>query len=308
MIIWSGFGILVFIFLLISGWLTSYSFDHTGIWGTPFIAWTMIWASIPTFLLWLGLRGASQGEQELEPGEIPVERSKYFTGHSFMFIPVLFWGPGLLIWGIYILMGADPEPKEYDYSSVTSTEEDAGLSGERIINFWNPTRDSLEINTTYADDGRHRMTEMIKARSVIYGTYKADHYRFEFGGKKQKITVKGATLEGENTCDETWYVMDHDLDLVLMDVTVACSDTMNKSELTDVDWMSKVEERYKGGGLIEPKFSLLNKKRKLKVYDPGFTLPTSVEDKQIIYALIPIYRDVKLTEEYLDSCVIDVCF
>ena len=81
MIIWRGAGIVVLIFFGISAWLTSYSFEDTRFGNPPYIGWTMIWASFPSFLLWLGLRGGNDEEKELEPGEIPQQRKPYFTGH-----------------------------------------------------------------------------------------------------------------------------------------------------------------------------------------------------------------------------------
>ena len=152
------------------------------------------------------------------------------------------------------------------------------------------------------------MNENIGAGSIIYATYDADHYTFVHGGKEKSITVHGSDAEGDHTYSQAWYVLDKEIDLIMINVTMACSDTVDRVELADMDWKSKIIERYIGGQLIEPEILLKNKKSKLTVIDPGFDLPLEIEKGEKVYSLIPIRNDLKTTEEYLDSMIIELCY
>lgn len=298
-VIWRGAGILVLIGFILCAWLTSYAFEDTRFGNGSYIGWTMIWSSIPTILLFLVLKNWPQSEPA--PGEIPTRSSHW--SHSFFFIPVAIWPVIFLGGGLYLINTSE---SDLNYGTVDVPEEEK-LYGERIINFWNPTQDSISIETYYANSGEQRMNQKIAGGNILFATYTADNYRFNYKNRKREVKVQGAKYTDTLSYDQAWYVLDHKTDLVLVDVTVACSDTIDKIELAAIDWMELVVERYKGGELIEPK---LRSKRKMKnkVIDPTFQLPLSHGDKEVVYSLIPINRDIDLTEEYLDSMVIDICF
>lgn len=295
-----GAGILVLVFFFISAWLTSYSFEDTRLGNGAFMGWSMIWTSIPTLLLYFIIRGWPASEPA--PGEVPSK-----TIHSFMFVPVIIWPILLAGGGYYFVHNSSGSDSDSDYAD-TNSDLPSQLEGERIINFWNPHKDSVLVDVTYSEDGSQRMNENIGAGSIIYATYDADHYTFVHGGKEKSITVHGSDAEGDHTYSQAWYVLDKEIDLIMINVTMACSDTVDRVELADMDWKSKIIERYIGGQLIEPEILLKNKKSKLTVIDPGFDLPLEIEKGEKVYSLIPIRNDLKTTEEYLDSMIIELCY
>ena len=82
-------------------------YEDTRLGNGDFMGWSMIWSAVPTFLLYLVLRKYHLKEKELAPGEIAPsqeEKSKYFTGHSFFWIPVAFWPFIFLFLGIYLVL------------------------------------------------------------------------------------------------------------------------------------------------------------------------------------------------------------
>lgn len=300
--VYRGAGILILVFFFICAWLTSYSFEDTRLGNGAFMGWSMIWTSIPTLLLYFIIRAWPASEPA--PGEIPTK-----TTHSFMFVPVLIW-PILLAGGGYYFVhnsGDSESDSDSDYAE-TNSDLPSQLEGERIINFWNPHEDSVLVDVIYSEDGSQRMNENIGAGGIIYATYDADHYTFVHGGKEKSITVHGSDAEGEHTYSQAWYVLDKEIDLILLNVTSACSDTINREELEAMDWQSTIIERYTGDQLIELEISLENENNKLTVVDPGFDLPLEKEKGEKVYSLIPIRNDLKTTEEYLDSMIIELCY
>jgi hypothetical protein len=296
---WTGARIVVLIFLFISAWLTSYAFEDTRFGNGSYMGWTLIWASIPTVLLFFIIKGWP--ESEPAPGEIPSKSSHW--SHSFMFIPVAIWPVILLGGGLYLINSSEPDP---DYGVVDVPHEE-NLEGERIINFWNPTSDTLEMNTYYESSGEQRMNQTIPPGHIRYATFEANNYKFKYKNRKGEVKVQGAEFTDALSYDQAWYILDHKVDLVLLDVTIACSDTVDRDELRDVNWMELVEERYKGGELIEPKLKSVRNIQNT-VIDPTFNLPLAHAKKEKVFSLIPIDRDTEITEDYLDSVVIEICF
>lgn len=298
--IWSGSGISVLIYFGLSAWLTSYSFDDVTLGNGAYMGWSMIWACIPTFLHTLALMAMTKDEVKLEPGEVPAK-----TKHAFMFIPVGIWAVILLAGGIYFVIKSPAEMEEETVQEIPEVENE--LEGERVINFWNPTDKTITVDATYNSSGEHRMTETIEPNNIRYATYVADYYDISFGNKKRKIKVEGGNCEDSTCYDQTWFLLDKNLDLVLIEVTDVCNTTINKGGIREINWLAKKPKRYEGGDLIEP---VLKAKSGIyyRVVDPSFTLPTKVEEGQVIYSLVPIETGLKLTEAYLDSMIIDLCF
>lgn len=305
-IVWRGIGIAVPIVLVIVGIINSYFFEDARFGNGYYMGWNMFWSSLVLGLVALGIKGGESEERELEPGEI-YQPAK----HDFFWIPVWVWAAVFFGWGLYLVFTAtDTSENTYDYDySETISGIPEGVSNERKINFWNPQEDSVTVNTTYAEDGSHRMTETIKSGNVIYGDYYADKYRVEYLGKQKKITVHGTEADGDHIYNDGWCILGKGIDFYVLETTTACSDTINRGEIRAIDWMPLIKgDRYDGSKLVEFDLRLKDKSKTLDVYGPGFTLPVEHDANTIIYSIIPIQSELELTEEYLDSMVIDVCY
>src|SRR5690606_11300858 len=139
MIIWRGLGILVFVILFISGWIMSYYFEDTRLGNGSFMGWSMLCSVVPTLLLYLAVIKYNIKVKDLTPGEIPTEKSKVFTGHSFFFIPVVFWLPIFLVLGLILVIRSAPDSSEEEIANnaTEKSSENDKLKGELVVNFWN---------------------------------------------------------------------------------------------------------------------------------------------------------------------------
>jgi hypothetical protein len=297
---WRGAGIFVLIFFLICAWLTSYAFVDTRLGNGSFIGWSMVWTAIPTIILYFVIK--NWPESEPAPGEIQTKSTHW--GHSFMFIPVIIWPVVFLGGGLYLINVSAKEQPE----SNTHLLEETVLEGERIINFWNPSEETLTMSTFFKENGQERMSEDIEAGKIVYGIYDADEYSFQYKNRKRNVSIQGSTINDTLSYDQAWFILDHKIDLLLVDVSLACSDKINETELRAIDWKEKIIDRFKGGQLIEPIVKSSDGKTKQTVIEPGFQLPLSIGESEIIYALIPIHRDSVATESVLDDEVVELCY
>ncbi len=340
-IVWRGAGILVPILLFVAGWIMSFWYDDYTMKNAPWFGQTLLYSGILILLLGLGMSGASDEEakEAAEAGEAAPARSK----HDFFWIPMSIWGLLFICFGTYTLIwGGESEP---DYSSgVSDTEYVEGASDEaedgeemldkRIINFYNPTDDSLRY--LIADKYDWVEKKKVGPHSYEWGEYYDRGYllaAFDLGsekmisipndqytdeslyetvekdGSKYMQRLVGPATANKNDYDEVWLVMDGKHDLVLVDVSVTCTDTINKTEIRAINWEDKVVETYPGIELIEP---LYRKKpsgdEKFTVYGPEESLPLELKENEIVYSLIPILRGEKITNEYLAEKIIEVCY
>ncbi|MCH2235760.1 MAG: hypothetical protein MK078_16080 [Crocinitomicaceae bacterium] len=306
--IWRGGGIIVPIFLVISGWLTGYAFDDVRFGNNVFMGWTMIWASIPLGLLGLAFIGMNAPDPET--GEQPPK-----SRHDFFFIPVWIWALFFLVFGIY-WVNKDPDPG-FNYTNdvveQTADNEDRNVSNnegsnlhEQIVNFYNPYEDTVNVQVD-SEDGEGLMDSDIPPGHIRYFNLEKGHYVVKHYGMEDEIYVKGSEAVDSTTYDEAWFVAGGGYDLIFLDVTEACTDAINKTELRDIDWTSRVEKRHAGNEIMFPRV-YGNGKTKYLIKEPGFTLPTSVQENQKVFALIPIKHSQETTEEYLDEMVIDICY
>ena len=307
--IWRGGGIIVPIFLFISGWLTGYAFDDTRFGNNIFMGWTMIWASIPLGLL--GLAFIGMNTEDPETGEKPPK-----SYNDFFFIPVWIWALFFLVFGIY-WVNKDPSPG-FNYSNdvteqVTSDDEDEDdrevvetTVHKQIVNFYNPYNDTINVQVD-SEDGEGLMDSDIPPGHVRYYNLEKGHYIVSHYGMEDEIYVKGSESVDSTTYDEAWFVAGGGYDLIFLDVTEACNNKITKGEIRDIDWTSKIEKRHAGNEIMFPRV-YGDGRTKYLIKEPGFTLPTSVQKGQKVFALIPIPHSQETTEEYLDDMVIDVCF
>ncbi|MBD3638832.1 MAG: hypothetical protein HUJ25_15875 [Crocinitomicaceae bacterium] len=302
-LIWKGAGILVPILWFICGWITSYWFEDTRLGNGAFMGWTLLWSSIPVLLLALLLRSMGKQEQSLEPGEIPQKKR-----HEFFWLPVWVWGAGFLIGGLFLIL-TSPDETESEEETVSNEElELERLVGEKTVNFWNPTDETIAMTCTYVEDGEVRLSDSIPAKYVHYATLDADKYYVNFEQHEIEITVHGEQVTDTNSYDQGWFILDPNIDLLLVDVSEVCNAKIVRDEIRAIDWTKKVRERYEGGQLIEPRLDASTKNIKYRVMDPGFTLPLKKGTNETVFSLIPIDRRSEATDVYLDSMVIAICF
>ena len=310
MIFWRGFGIGVFVIFLICAWIMSYQFDDTSFGNGMYMGYTMLCAFAPTLVMYLALRKNHLKEKELAPGEIAKpqeEKSKIFTGHSFFFIPVAIWPLIFLVGGLYFSFSSKGGVEtSTSNTEVRDIKEDKVLGdnefyGELVINFWNPYSDSTQV-ITYYDDDQLRMDETIAPNYIIYGTYDAGLYSVETRHYKniENIDVRGSGDIDEGSYHQGWYVLNPELDLLLVDVNDICADIM-ESDVRAIDWSKRVEERYIGGTLIVAELISEGNSVDYKVIDPDRAIPTTKGDSESIYALVPINYKDDVTDEYLDD-------
>lgn len=309
MIFWRGLGILVFVIFCLGAWIMSYYYADTRLGNGAYMGWSMLCSVVPTLLLYLALRKYNLKEKELAPGEIPVEKSKIFTGHSFFFIPVVFWAPIFLVVGLILINGSSSDSSNQQVAEDREVEvsEDDQVRGEQVVNFWNPNDDTTAI-TTYYKDGSERMHEVIPPKYIRYATYDAGIYGFEYAGYKKQITIHGAADLDTNSYNQAWFLLDPKIDLLLVEVSEACDKAVTEKELRAIDWTLRVEKRYEGGQLMQPVLDASETEKHYTVIDPGWPLPLEIGKNQVVYALIPIEGSEKTTDEFLDERIVKLCF
>ncbi len=326
--IWRGAGIIVPIIFFICGWVVSYWIDDTRLGNSDFLGWTAFYAGIFCFILGLGFIGSKEDEfQDMQPGEIPVKKK-----HDFFWIPVIIWGVLFLVWSAYLLMG-DSEESEYesDYDVEQLMDEDPTT---RIINFYNPNEDTMSYliedlgdfeEVSSVSPNSYVSTEVDMNTYWIVGFDHEDelvltypHEDFRDDKSKYKLVeeeVNGEMIkyfqriiepatEDKRDYDEAWVVLDGDHDLVLVDVSETCNDTIKKGTMRHMDWLELVENVYDGHDVIEPLYEKRNGSKTFTVLPPGKSIPLDLDKKEVVYCLVPIKKGKKLTNEYLAEMLI----
>lgn len=301
--IWRGSGITVPIFLFISGWIMSFWFPDTRLGNYPFIGWSMLWAGILLTLQGAAVWGG--GVPDPETGEIPLKR-----GHDFFWIPVLFWGIGLIGLSIWLI---NKEPKESFYSSnyeeviQNIQDEDENEETTRLVNFYNPFKDSVFIELFDAKTKESIIDATIPPLNTRYKEFEFNRYDIVIDENKYRITIGKSKNPNSDDYDEVWYVLGGGVDILLVDVTEACDEEVTREDLRGIDWTERITKRYDGDNLIEPSLISTPKKKRI-IFGIGDKLPLEHRKKEIIYALIPIEDGVNPTDEYLDEKIIRLCF
>ena len=315
MIVWRGAGILVPIVLLISGWLTSYWFEDTRLGNPEYMAWTLLWSGIVVTIFGMGAWPLSKDPQ--------TGKLRYIGNNDFLWIPMFVWGVGFLFFSIKSF-NTEPNPV-YDYSQYASdvksnknldkspTEvpfpmNEKGIAkGERIIKFYNPTNETIEI-LMFDEGGLYdEINGEVPALGVVYITVKEVTYILEFEGKTRKTVINASSTTENYDTDEMWFVLEDNTDLLLVDITETCYESLTKQDIVDIDWTKEIYERYDGQKSIE-----MNVKRNVPLYfdirDPYYSLPITHTNLDQFFSIIPIPSDEEASDQFIEDFLLSICF
>jgi hypothetical protein len=331
-LVWRGMGIMVPITFIISCLLTGWiSGDHDYTLGNShMLGWGSLWTAIICLLMGVVALG---GEAKDEQGN-PVKKK-----HDFFWIPVIVWA---LIFGglsLYLLVFAgksEPEPSTLsdilnapESSDADSTEEDFS-NIMRVVNFYNPTDDSL----TYivADENGEGLIERatVAPRSFVSKEMTAGTYMFSAYNQAKETTLslpakedagdekryrkykddKGsfyqrildAQTEDTDDYDEAWLVLDGETDLLVVNITEACDPDYTLAMMKEGDWADAIQEELDTRDLVEPLFKSYFEGKRLSVLAPGAKIPTDIEADQVICLLVP-YRGEKSKDAVIEKAV-----
>jgi len=307
MLIWRGAGILVPILLFVSAWITSYWFPDTRLANATFMGWSLLWSGIVILLLGLATLGMNLPDPE-------TNKKPEKSYHDFFWIPIWIWGVvfiGLSIWLINkteVSENTSNTPYEVvdEEKDVSANEEEVG--GERTFHFYNNTNDSVHIQLRDFDDGLEYFDFYVGANSNTFANVDVLKYLLLMNDSPIEMVIGAYKTKSFQDYNDAWLVLGANVDLLLVDVTSVCNDTIIVSEIKEVNWLDNVQERYEGEWLIEPYISSSNDEFIISVSKPGATLPYSHKENQIIYALIPIPKETQTSEEFLDEAVVMLCF
>lgn len=303
-------GIAVPIVFFITGLLVSWiSGDDDARLGNPtFIGWTSLFSGIVILLLGLALLGGSEDENG----------NKVRKKHDFFWIPVFVWGVVLLGLSIYLLVIKGKESTK-ETSTVSSSDntntEKAKLPTTRIVNFFNPTKDTLSF--VIADDTKDGLIERDKVapQSFVQRTLEKGTYLFvgfnskkettlalpdlEFAGDKKKYRmhedekgtfyqriVNPATKQADDY-DEAWLSLDGKSNLLVVNVTTACAPEVTEGAVKNAEWEGSIQEEADARDMMEPLYMKFLPGETIRVVAPGEPLPTEVAANEVIYLLVP---------------------
>lgn len=295
--VWRGFGIVVPIVLLISGWITSYWFEDTKLGNSSYLGWTMLWAGIVLILAAIAALGGNSDEE----GN-PVEESKKSV-HSFFWLPIWVWCIVFIGLGTYFIFQGGPTS---DSSDEASTEEIETFKPEtvevvledRALYFYNCAADSIQIEIV--DPENEVVYDFyVLSSDYSYADVTPDDYTVNMDGSPYEIELVPSTKRNEGYND-AWMILCGGVDFVLVEVTNICKADMNEKDINDVDWMGNVVDRFSGDDLIEPQLYSDNG-GEIKVVAPNVYLPQELEKNQSVYVLIPIDSDEEVSEQFLDE-------
>lgn len=311
---WRGWGIIVPVVFFIAIWLVGYNYDDETI-GDSIesgrIAWSFFWGGIANLSLGIifSLTMHEVDQSKAEPGEVLPDRRR----HDFFWIPVWVWGILMTVLGIYLFSGkSDDGNSSGETEQVVENEDSNGKNatviyqGERKVQFYNPTEDTVNVQVLNGDD-EVVLNEDIPPTYMRWQVMDAGVYTVRHDLGTEEIEVIGTDTEDNERYDNAWYVVSGEVDLILLHVNEACKSDINKTELAAIDWIDKVHERYKGGSYLMPELKMSGF-NSYTVYGPGLELPMEFQEDEQVYALIPIPEDQKMTEEFLDEMVTNLCF
>lgn len=314
MIIWRGAGIIVPIFLVISAWITGYWYDDESISNVSFMSWMLLWPGILLTLI-----GIAVWPLQKDP---ETDKLKYVGNHDLFWVPMIVWGVLILGYSIKLFNTEAPVDDTYAQAPMEKTESESEKAyilreypkntrnldaDERSLKFYNPTDKMMSFS--FVDEGGEM--EVIEAEIPAFGTIftpaKETVYIVEYAGKKKKIDVSPSTTRDNYNSDEIWIVLGENTDLLLVDVTESCYSNLDRAMLYEVDWESKIYERYNGKQAIT-----MNVEQKPSIYfkirDPYYSLPLTHTAIDQVYSIIPIAKDSLASDNYIQTFLGSICF
>ncbi len=237
-------------------------------------------------------------DMKREPGEIMPDKRR----HDFFWIPVWIWGIIMICLGTYMTSGSEVEEE----TEIAADIPEIIYEGERKVEFFNPTDDTVHVSVKNMSQ-ETVMNDSIPPLYMRWKVLDAGEYQVTHSLGSEKIIVHGSETKENEAYDDGWYVVGGEHDLILLYVNDATRGDIVRSDIRKINWIEKVMKRYKGSSYVIP--TLKPKDNYFySVYGPGINLPLEVLENEKIYSLISIPSGAKMTEEFLDSCVIDVCY
>jgi hypothetical protein len=305
--VWRGAGILVPIAFFVSGWLTSYYFEDPRMGNAPYMFWTLLWAGIIVTLAGLVTLPISKDEE--------TGKWRYIGNHDFLWVPMIIWGIVFLYFcfkfsGSETPKGADTKPITTE-SQVENKDypmnENNVQADERMINFYNPSKEPITI--TFTDDAG--VIEEVSGEIIPLGSTfivaKKGNYTVSYGDNKKKIKVTPSTKQESYDADEMWIILGNDLDFLLVDVTETAYASLEADDLIDMNWMDEVYARYKGNAPIAMNIEQ-EKGLYFKVYDPYYSIPTTHTKEEQFYTIIPIPKNIETSNDFIAEYLRDLLF
>lgn len=314
-IVWRGLGIIVPIIFFVVSWIISFFFDgtKTKILEADFLSWTALISGLLIALIGLGLKAQPTEEEEKY---MPNADRKPKSKHDFFFIPVLYWGIGLIGLSIYLFFSIKtPSTDTSDYETI----EIVSSPSTRIVNFYNPSLDTLIY--IVADDSNEGLIERKKVAPGSYNTLELESRSYLFSAfnldfvttlslpakkyasdKSKYVRIKdddgdfyqrklNAMTTNKDDYDEAWLVLDGTHNLALVDISDICNKHTDIDDIKDIKWSREIYETYDAQDLIEPLYEKSNRNKKVTVLYPGKRIPKRIKEKEKIYILIPFVGD-----------------
>lgn len=327
-IVWRGSGILVLIYVFLSAWLCSYWFDgdHT-LKNSAYIGWTLFWAAIVVTLHALIIIVSRYGHDENDP-----EPPKPVMNSHLFFIPVIFWP---LILGALsakmIFSGSDSDRSDIDPAFLAQPPEQKIL--KRTIYFLNPTEDTMyyEISSpggayeyesisprSYIDKtldpGKYYINGIDAAGNIVYtfpsGNITKDKSRTVIAKSHDDENVYHRIIddgtETEKDCDDIWVVLNGERDMMVIDITSICNDSITKADIENTDWTTRMHS-YKGTDIIEPLYGEDPGKSTYTVLATGDDFPTKKGKNERVFAMFSFERGTELNNGYLVKRILKRC-
>lgn len=319
--IWRGIGLAVPIIFFGAAWVVSFWYPDgaTKLGNLPYIGWSSLYAGILLLLIGLATFGAKD------------ENSEVKKKHDFMFIPIAIWGLIFLSLSLYFLVFSSPAAS----NNEEANKEPIYMPTTRVVNFYNPTNSSLTYIVANELKG-----ELIVRNTLAPNTFKSEKlnaqtYMFICLDSSNNPTVsfpsekyasdttkyklfkddKGSfyqrklypeTLE-DNDYDEAWIVMDGEHHLAVVEVTMVCDSSINKTDINNIDWDKNVVNIHDSKDLMEPLYNKFYSDKSIKVINPNSPLPLTSNKDEVIYCLIPFVGD-EITADYIKQHIIKLCY
>ena len=325
-IVWRGSGILVLIYFFLSAWICSYWFDDTRFGNSAYLGWTLFYTAIVTTLHALAIYVSRKGHDANDP-----EPPKPMMHSHLFFIPVLFWP--LILGGLSAKFLYSAEPSEPDYADApveTTIKDELPV---RTINFLNTSEDTMyyeiggpggayEYNSieprSYIsrtiDPGKYYINGYNAAGEVVFSFPAAklskDKKKYAEAEDRDGNTVPhrviGDGTESEKDYDDVWVVLNGERDMLMVEVTSLCTDSLSKELVNATDW-TKLAKTYDGTDIIEPLYETDPGKGIFTVLATGEDIPQHCKKSERVFALFSMERGTELTNEYLAKRVMNRC-
>ncbi|HEU4717300.1 MAG TPA: hypothetical protein VFU15_05690 [Bacteroidia bacterium] len=326
-IVWRRSGILVLVFLGLSFWILGQFYKDQTAHNHSYMAWSFFSAAVATLLQSVLLFVMAKGEQtgSASAEQPPPSTWSSVRGHSFFAIPVVFWP---------LILGA---ASAWFFTSGSGTSSPAGTDAAapaetepRMINLLNPSGDTLFCTiigtdgvvltkTNYpnsyarkkidADVYEIRVTNA-KGEVVLHipsADATADGKKFsvrkDSAGKPELFRIIDAPTDDADDYDDAWINVDGKHDMVLVDITSICNDSVTEKEIEKTDWTQFIRETYSGTDLIEPRCP----DGTGTILDTGADIPVTVGKSGHVFALFAVPSDKPVTAGMLADKIVVRC-